>query len=118
MKKTYADLCLERAEKATEGPWHDNKCGRNIRNYAHEKKLGKKFHIARYPHRTTDYPISHEEHAANAEFIANARGDVPELARRLTRAIELIDSLSEDFHPDEDDKFDSVQYIITELEKI
>lgn len=21
MKKTYADQCLERAEKATEGPW-------------------------------------------------------------------------------------------------
>lgn len=59
--KTYADECLERAEKATEGPW----------------KSGVTYH-----------------HEQNAKFIAHARTDVPELARRLKKACETIRELA------------------------
>lgn len=50
MKKTYADLCLDRAEKATEGNW--------------------------------SYGIF---------------GDIPELCRRLNRAVEILKGLQKDW---------------------
>ncbi len=58
--KTYADQCLERAEKATKGPW----------------KAGHSYHFEK-----------------NAEFIAHSRTDVPELARRLKKACDLLGAL-------------------------
>lgn len=73
--KTYAEVCIERAEKATEGPWHIG--------YVHEDE-------------TADIdgpnlePIAEEVMPENCSFIVNARKDVPELARRLKAACEYL----------------------------
>lgn len=67
MKKTYADECLERAEKATEGPW-ESSCD----NVA-----------------TSDFHIC-ATYNNDEEFIAHARTDVPELAKRLKIALKEL----------------------------
>jgi hypothetical protein len=64
---TYADECLERAGKATEGKWEPNNEKLFIEGYA-----------------------TLEEQKNNIEFIAHARTDVPELARRLKLSIQII----------------------------
>jgi hypothetical protein len=57
--KTYADQCLERAEKATEGPWSP----------------------------LSDLIVGCMD---DSEFIAHARTDVTELARRLKEACDYL----------------------------
>lgn len=85
-RRTFADQCLDRAETATEGPWSTgvNKPwivlpAVNMDEYA----------IAacdRFRNNNElDYPRED-----NAQFIAHARTDVPELARRLKRACTLL----------------------------
>ena len=88
MKKTYADECLERAEKATEGPWtatSDWEAWAVASLNAHTDVVGTLSRAYRIPSR---------KHLGcelrDADFIANARTDVPELARRLKRAIDLL----------------------------
>lgn len=74
MTKTYADMCLERASKATEGPWgtvtYD---GLNViaKNNGLVCEVNRQF-------------------IPNARFIAHSRTDVVELATRLKRACEII----------------------------
>lgn len=79
---------LERLEKlassATPGPWFNDTYDRTIRNYNYEKKIGRAFHIARYPHRASDYPISHDEWRGNAAFIAALN---PLTAKKLIAAL-------------------------------
>lgn len=79
---TYADVCLERAEKATPGNWdvHD----------------GGEYWDIQGPEglvvscgREGEVTVGWED----AEFIAHARTDLPELARRLKRAISIIELL-------------------------
>jgi hypothetical protein len=93
--KTYADECLERASKATEGPWTRefiyirskdfpvadtaDRCEADIatvRGWGHLQYKGEKIAI--------------EIQDANGEFIAHSRTDVVELARRLNRACEML----------------------------
>lgn len=69
-KSTYAEACLERAEKATEGPWH---------------RVAANVEKSKHGHITTTWTFPD-----NAEFIAHARTDVPELARRLDSACDAI----------------------------
>lgn len=77
-KKSYADQCLERAEKATVGPWKstwredENRNKKQIESTS-SIVFGKSFIL---PH--------------DAEFISHARTDVPELARRLKKACEAL----------------------------
>lgn len=90
IKQSYADLCLKRAKKATKGPWVwrkdvmqairvciepcDGTCGAET---IIETDSGY------YPPRAND-----------KEFIAHARADIPELARRLKRAIQGLNHLN------------------------
>lgn len=65
MTKSYADQCLDRAERATPGPWKNEPASQPwLRN------------------RTN-----------NAEFCRHARTDVPELARRLKKAIDALQKI-------------------------
>ena len=92
MKKTFADICLERAEKATVGPWtHSSTCHQV--NHVYSEHQGfivsdlvgsiAKIRSGRY-----------EFQKLNGEFIAHARTDVPELARRLNKSIEIGKNLA------------------------
>jgi hypothetical protein len=80
MKKTFADQCLERASKATLGPWVVDKDEMIIAPAV--KTVTRSARIILEP------PI----HMTNAtrEFIAHARTDVQELAQRLKYAIDSI----------------------------
>ena len=80
--KTYADLCLERALKATEGPWKTYKCSYSNGEACGIDPLGG----FDYSMDECHHPLSTE----NADFMSNARTDVPELARRLKIACEEL----------------------------
>jgi len=98
MKKPYADTCLERAEKAAYGPveWRsypDNNrfilCHKDSPTpYALLQARGDKLCV---PAKDDGHSIEYitPEHGL-AEFIAHARTDVPELARRLKLAIQSM----------------------------
>lgn len=79
MTKPYADTCLERADKATEGPWSTLEEENEVHAIKFVDNGGDPLHIAQW--------INEPE---NAEFIAYARTDVPELAKRLKRALEAL----------------------------
>lgn len=79
MTKSYADECLERAKKATEGPWSTLEEGDEVHAISFVEACGDPLHIALSTH--TEY---------DADFISHARTDVPELARRLKRACETL----------------------------
>jgi hypothetical protein len=76
MKKTYADICLERAEKATEEPWL----------VKHHRSFGNLFRLDN-PQTANQFVSQYEP---NREFIAHSRTDVPELSRRLKKACEAL----------------------------
>lgn len=76
---SYADQCLQRAEKATEGPWTCSDIG------SIHSPSGK-------PIQTGGPECESETCYANALHIAHGRTDVPELARRLKEAIEALRS--------------------------
>lgn len=83
--KSYADECLERADKATEGPW--TMAGITIERLeiaSYGRGPCGVIHIASMNSRN----VSSRE--TDAEFIAHARSDVPELARRLKKACEYL----------------------------
>ena len=83
VKKTYLDECLERASKATEGPWEDHNWDMMERPHvvAHSLWNGKDSCNGHF-----DVPCTPE----NTEFIAHARTDVPELAKRLKKASHFL----------------------------
>jgi hypothetical protein len=57
---------------ATPGPWFNDKSTRQIQsviNMRHEDGR-KPFTIARYPHRDSRHPTTHEEHEANGDLLA------------------------------------------------
>lgn len=108
--KTYADKCLARAEKATKGAWTDGfHIGEVETSYqpdcCEDTVCGR---IAILNSSGLCRPSHQDEY--DAEFIACARTDVPELANRLKRAIQAIKDLSLE-HGDPCDG------IIDELEK-
>jgi len=96
--KTYAQQCLERAEKATPGPWH----------------IG-------HMNESEGMSIGEEIHLDSATFIAHSRTDVVELAKRLERAINIVRAITK-LKPRWDDKglfykptdIDPVKQIATE----
>ena len=75
---TYADLCIERAEKATEEPWVGNLLG----IYSKPTKSWV----------TGDDIVMNDN---DFEFITHARIDVPKLARRLKKAIDMLKTVDE-----------------------
>lgn len=80
MKKTFADLCLERAKKATEAPWVGDEFEMVAPNAPVMTPGFKKIVWA------DDYHMNEWD----AEFIAFARTALPELAQRLKKACELL----------------------------
>lgn len=89
-KKIYSDICLQRAEKASVGPWiTEEKIWSNQRSddvYFKYKIVlnGEKKKII------NDASLD----KADSEFVAHARTDVPELARRLKKACEELERIS------------------------
>lgn len=81
-KKSYADQCLDRAEKATPGPW--------VRyHYAAWDGIEDSRRLDICCFSSSDWEA--DDHIpSNIEFIINARTDVPELARRLKLACEYL----------------------------
>lgn len=94
--KSYPDTCIERAEKATEGPWKNvGDC--LITEYDSNGPDGHRGASPEYYNCTGyegGFPIPDNRAVADAEFIAHARTDVPELARRLNTAIRRLRELS------------------------
>lgn len=72
MTKTFAQTCKERAEKATEGPWHIGHVDEDSGSVEIDSVHGRLIALV--------------EERQNQSFICNSREDVPELCRRLERA--------------------------------
>lgn len=106
MKKTYADLCLERAEKATEGPWKNFNANDGM-------------FIENETHRVASTTVSYNSYL-DGEFIANARTDVPELAKRLNEATEELRRLNEWLveYKGIKDQYDTIDSLVEKLETI
>lgn len=96
MAKSYIDQVLERAEKATVGPWKHEPSNHGYRLlYQPFLRYGKYWEgnendweiINGLPDNVNKIETYHHN---DAEFIAHARTDVPELARRLKKACDLL----------------------------
>lgn len=106
MSQSYADLCIERAGKASEGPWKHESFQSGSEYVGMRNALpGRPFnpdhsdangymgaHMFLYnaPKFKESYELLKVEKNNNAEFIAHARTDVPELARRLKSACDAL----------------------------
>lgn len=88
MKKLdeWEKLC----DEASPGPWFHCQANRAIVNYDYRSKVGD-FNICKFPMRTDDYPISHEEWEGNARLIAEARTAMPRLILALELALEMLE---------------------------
>lgn len=83
----YIEECLDRAEKATEGPW-EAQVSLSIQT---EKEMEKKRNrVASVRGITVWGKYSAISCKDEAEFIAHSRTDVPELCRRLKKACEWL----------------------------
>lgn len=96
MGKTYADLCLERAAKATEGPWKyqfvDDCMGmaRSLSCNNEDVDVDSEFWIWEQLYGGDDTRDSVKLTLETAQFIVHSRSDVPELARRLKKACDFL----------------------------
>ena len=101
-KKTYAQTCIELAEKATPGPWKTY-CDDGIQDAKNDDVVG--------------YSIPYKQlgmqTVGNTEFIAASRQTVPELAKRLEKACILLREIyTLSIHPAE------AQRLAEELERM
>lgn len=88
--KTYAEMCIERAEKATPGPWVSGEfIGRVETEYQPDCC---EFYNCRLivDLNYSSLCRSQDMEAFNCRFIAHAREDVPELANRLKKACDSL----------------------------
>lgn len=89
--KSYADICLERASRSTEGPWKydygnwEVECD-NFESDSYRDEVCSVGSVRDGINGRTN-PINPTD---DAEFIAHARTDVPELARRLKWACNYL----------------------------
>lgn len=104
--KTYADTCLERAEKATEGPWHTG----------HLSEV--RFDHADIDSATGETIAEDVFGTYNRVFIAHSRTDVPELARRLKVACELLRDIEPYLHPNARGPWFNIRALVDKLEAI
>ena len=93
--KTYADTCLERAEKAT----LKNQLAKAYKYQPSDNKHGHDLFAVSWDGRYRLVERVREDLADDVvktwEFFIDARRDVPELARRLKKAIEALKDLGE-----------------------
>lgn len=99
MTKTYAEICIKRAEKATPGPWHFDIGNGEVESQdpmhfriavAHrDDLLNRKDHCEHFKleYNPPEFPVDPDD---DMEFIAHARQDVPELSRRLKWVCEKL----------------------------
>lgn len=92
--KSYIDECLERAEKATLGPWVGDEF----------EMVATKAPVLIKGNKRLVWADDYHMNEWDAEFIKHARTDVPELCNRLKTAIEELKNVR--VHP----------YIIEKLE--
>ena len=78
MTETYADICLERADKATKGPWEAERIYHNDGSINYE--INDRYQLVAFREQNFEEPIRAK---FNADFYAHASTDVPELAIRL-----------------------------------
>jgi hypothetical protein len=90
MKKTFADECLELAEKATPGEWRIDQTYSDSRPDAVTLSPGYWFSPGNYSKAMDER--CNDQTQRNAQFIAAARTMVPELARRLKLACDELRS--------------------------
>lgn len=85
------DEIKERLKNATPGPWYNLGDILKAEQALHPKhpKISKDWNIARFPHRTADYPISHLEYVSNKNLIAHAPTDIAYLLR-IAEAAEVM----------------------------
>lgn len=86
----------KRLDAATPGPWYNFKSDRVIKAekaLTPKHQVPKEWNICKYPMRTNDYPISHDEYEANAALIANAPSDLRYLLSIAKAAMGLRDAL-------------------------
>lgn len=86
MKPTYPDTCLERAAKATKGPWWLETEALSDMFIAHGSKTDL----------SAQFDVLESYDKDDFDFIAHSRTDVVELARRLKRACEELRAYAED----------------------
>lgn len=81
MKRTFADIVLERCEKVTPGPW-----------WLVEEQTHKSMFVAHGSKTdlSDQFDILESYNKQDYEFIAHSRTDVPELCRRLKKACEML----------------------------
>ena len=90
MAKSYIDQILERAEKATEGPW-DVEYGVSMRTaWAFMSRKSREYILRLDGGENCKIDEETGQVEETLEFIAHARSDVPELARRLIRACDEL----------------------------
>lgn len=94
--KTFADQALEISEKATSGPWQVDTNHSCIREAGDPQiKYRRGIQIEGYG-RLDDESFIVKDQKENLEFIAYSREALPELARRLKRAIEQLRDAADD----------------------
>lgn len=91
MMTTYADRCLERASRATPGPWKSEECiTTEYDSNGPDSNRGASPEYYNCVAYENSFSVPDPRAIADAEFIAHARTDVEELAKRLKRACEEI----------------------------
>lgn len=98
-KKSYTDECLERAKNATEGPWKVTNSEVNMALLFQHKLMQKAIEVEGPNAFVSFQSIGNAK--CDAEFIAHARVDVPELAKRLKIACQQLLNIAEN----EEDKY-------------
>jgi hypothetical protein len=85
MKQTYPDLCLERASKASEGPWE-------FRATKQSQDVDEGyFSYVRLSGKNGDRVLMADAGLiSDLEFIVQARTDIEELGKRLKRACDAL----------------------------
>lgn len=98
VKKSYADICLERASKASPGPWKDDKgtifTGEGFCFWLDSGllKYGALDNISDRDERNKARSRIWNELRENSYFTVEARTMVPELARRLNLACDWLEN--------------------------
>lgn len=84
-QKRLAEI-RERVDKATPGPWYDSRTNKSIQVTKDSPAFKRgNFSICRYPTRTNDSLLTHDEWGANAEMLAASRTDIPFLLGEIDR---------------------------------
>jgi hypothetical protein len=104
--KTYAEVCLERASKATLGPMEVSPGNEIVTKW---KSLEHNAHI-----QVASFDLT-KQGGLDAEFYTAARSDVPELGRRLKKACFILQCCAEDMDSEDADE---IMEIIKELEEM